>query len=439
MKIEKIKPIPKNMQKLIQKVDLMNYKAQDQHLRFYTYMAKNDKELVRVYVAVKNYRKKWYCKQVIVHGVHSEMCFLKDIKFTTLGGYSVGWYDMGIQKYQNWYEDAEWGTQYDQYFNPWAPIVNLNYIIEHFPEYKYSAIDQYPKQNVLQYLRIYEKYPQTEYLVKAGLSCFATCKSVLRQAGKDKGFRKWLFKHKDEIWEGVYAETALEAYKTGSPIKETQIYLSRKKCFIRDEDTKPIRELFRGKKALERFFSYIDKQHTNERSYRDYILACRELGIDLSEEKNLLPHDFKRWHDIRIDEYHTKKALEDAERKKKLVQDFRTVAEKYLPLQYDKQKDYIAIIAMSPADLVREGDLLHHCVGRMNYDQKMIREDSLIFFIRAKAEPKTPLVTVEYSPSQKKVLQCYGDRDSKPAESILNFVNKKWLPFANKQIKMIAA
>ena len=124
MKIEKIKPISKKMQKIIQKVDLMNYKAQDQHLRFYSYMAKNNKELVRVYVAVKNYRKKWYCKQVIVHGVHSEMCFLKDIKFTTLGGYSVGWYDMGIQKYQNWYEDAEWGTQYDQYFNPWAPIAS---------------------------------------------------------------------------------------------------------------------------------------------------------------------------------------------------------------------------------------------------------------------------------------------------------------------------
>ena len=71
--------------------------------------------------------------------------------------------------------------------------------------------------------------------------------------------------------------------------------------------------------------------------------------------------------------------------------------------------------------------------------KKMIREDSLIFFIRAKATPDKPLVTVEYSPSKKKVLQCYGDGDTKPSDEILHFVNKQWLPFANRQIKRLAA
>ena len=41
--------------------------------------------------------------------------------------------------------------------------------------------------------------------------------------------------------------------------------------------------------------------------------------------------------------------------------------------------------------------------------------------------------------TEKKVLQCYGDHDSKPTEEILDFVHKKWLPYANRQIKQIAA
>ena len=274
--------------------------------------------------------------------------------------------------------------------------------------------------------------------MKAGLSYLATCKSVLRQAKKDKRFRSWIFQHRTELWESVYADTVLEAYKTGKPIRDTQNYLARKKSFIRDDANKPIRELFKGK-ALERFFSYIDKQNTDECCYRDYLRACEYLGIDMTEEKNLLPHDFQRWHDIRIDEYRTKRAMEETEKIKALMEDFRKVAERYLPLQYDKKKDYLVFIAMSPFDLVREGEDLHHCVGKMGYDQKMIRGESLIFFIRAKEAPDKPLVTVEYSPKMKRVLQCYADHNARPNQQIMNFVEKQWLPFANRQIKKLAA
>ena len=96
------------------------------------------------------------------------------------------------------------------------------------------------------------------------------------------------------------------------------------------------------------------------------------------------------------------------------------------------------IIAKSPADLIVEGKTLNHCVGRMNYDQKFVREESLIFFVRNKNEPNKPFVTVEYSLENKKVLQCYGENDHKPNEDILKFVNKVWLPYANRKIKKVA-
>ena len=158
----------------------------------------------------------------------------------------------------------------------------------------------------------------------------------------------------------------------------------------------------------------------------------------MSQDKNRLPHNFKRWHDIRIDEYRTAKALKDKQEREELYAKFASIAEKYLPLQRDKDNTYVVVIAKSPADLINEGEILHHCVGRMNYDQRFIREESLIFFIRDKNTPDIPFVTIEYSLKQHKVLQCYGDKDSKPNEQVLNFVNKKWLPYANKKLKQIA-
>ena len=50
-----------------------------------------------------------------------------------------------------------------------------------------------------------------------------------------------------------------------------------------------------------------------------------------------------------------------------------------------------------------------------------------------------PFVTLEYSLKSKKVLQCYAYKNTKPEEKVLEFVNKKWLPYANKQLKKIAA
>ena len=184
---------------------------------------------------------------------------------------------------------------------------------------------------------------------------------------------------------------------------------------------------------------YIERQNTNFYSYRDYLNACQYLGLDMDEEKNLYPHDFKRWHNIRIDEYRSVKALKDEQERKEFYDKFAAVATKYLTLEYDKKSVYIAIIAQKPSDLTREGELLHHCVGRMGYDQKFAREESLIFFIRTREQPEVPFVTIEYSPSPKRVLQCYGDHDSKPDDCVMEFVNKKWLPYVNRKLKQLAA
>lgn len=439
MKTEKIKPVPQYMLKLTRKAERANPWGNSGYVRFYSYLTKNDGELVKVTVACKNKLNspRWRCKQVIVHGIHSDKCFLKDIVLHFMGNYSVGWFEQGLQKMRKWYESENWGWQDDKYFNIYCPVLNIEYILK-FPEYRYSAIDKYRYTDTFKYLRLYEKYPQAEMLVKFGLSEYATSVQILRKVGKDKRFRKWLINRRSEIHYGrYYVGTLLIAYKTGKPFEKVQELEAEKKSFYRHDGYKSIKQHFKTDKEVTALMEYISAQNTHLSSYSDYISACNYLGLDMSLPKNRFPHDFKRRHDIRIDEYRTAKALKDEEERKELYAKFAAVAEKYLPLQKDDKNAFVVVIAHSPQELIREGNILHHCVGRMNYDQKFVREESLIFFVRNIAEPDIPFVTLEYSLSQKRVLQCYGEHDTRPDDSVLNFVHKKWLPFANRQLKKI--
>ena len=115
------------------------------------------------------------------------------------------------------------------------------------------------------------------------------------------------------------------------------------------------------------------------------------------------------------------------------------MANKYLPLQRDKNGIYLVFIAKSPAELVKEGSALHHCVGKMGYDKKFVREETLIFFIRSAEAPDVPLVTMEYSLKSNKILQIYANGNTRPTEDVQTFIQKKWLPYARRQLKKIAA
>ena len=433
MKIEKIKSIPNT---IIAEIKKRETKI-DGHTRYYAYLTTNDKELVKVTVAVKHHNNKLYCKQCAIHGLRSEKCFVKDMEFTYMGGYQVGWYYDGYTKEPKWYEDGIWYEVEDKYFDMFAPCLNLEFLAK-YDEYKYSAYDLYPYTDILQYLRLYEEYPQAEYLVKFGLSYYVKNKQILKKIAGDKKFQKWLFNNHSALKGNLYyVSTIMKAYKENKPLNVIQAYEEKVKKINADKSLKPIRELFG--KNIYKYIDYTDKKEIGNRTYLDYLNACNYLGLDMSEEKNCFPHDFKHWHDVRIDEYHTAKALKDAEERKSLYEKFSKVAEKYSSLQYDKNDAYVIVIAKSPEELVNEGKILNHCVGKMNYDQKFIREESLIFFVRTKENPTEPYVTVEYSIKSKKILQCYAKGNSKPDAEVTTYINNLWTPYANKVLKKMVA
>ena len=428
-----IKPIPKYIEKLIKRLDDKDLQKTAGQTRFYAYLTKNDGELVKVTVAVKTRYKKWYCKQVAVHGVHSKKCYVKDIAFYYICGYVVDWYKEQIQaKKKDWDYENCWGIASDEYFDPYAPVVNPEYALK-FPEYKYSAADKYNRVNILKYLRLYEKYPQAEMLVKFGLSKIATSRQILNQIGKDKTFRKWIITHRDEIiTNDFYISAILLAHKQNRQLFQIQQFEKLNKKLCSQKDFTPIRELFNTAKLREQFFSYINKQKISFRIYLDYLIACNFLEIDMTQDKNRFPHDFFRWHNIRIDEYSVAKQSPEI-----VLSKFYKVASKYLNLQDTSNPEFLIIIAKSPDDLVREGKVLGHCVGRMGYDAKFMREESLIFFVRNAAQPNMPLYTIEYSLRSKSILQCYGHEHETPKGKISDYITNVWLPHANKQLTKI--
>ena len=435
MKAEKIKPIPKYIKKRIHKLDLKYCPEQKGRTRFYSYLTKNDGELVKVTVAVITRYKTWFCKQVAIRGIDSKQCLVKDMEFHYIAGYQVGWHTEGASKHKPFYEDGKWYTAIDGYYNPYSHPVN-NEFVGKIPEFMYSAYNEFNGDCIIKYLREYRQHPILEMLVKFKLSRFLYSKQIVCKCENDRAFRRWLIKNADAATDGkIYISALLKAYKEKIAIETAQsLELLAKE--LASGAFEPIKAIVG--ENLAKYKDYLIKQNATNRQYLDYVNACNYLGIDMTQPKNLFPKEFRHWHDIRADEYRTQRALHNAEEKKAYYEKFTAVAEKYLPLQRVGKGDYLIVIAKSPAELVEEGNALNHCVGRMNYDQKMAREETLIFFVRKKDTPDVPFVTLEYSLSKKVILQCYGYHDSTPAKEVSAFVNR-WLPYANRKLERIAA
>lgn len=431
-----IRPIPKTIRAQILDLDMWAHPEQC-GVRFYAYLTSMHNELVQVTVAVKNGKRKIRCvKQVVIRGVYSDNALVRDVDFYNGYGYVVSWNTEGYARYRIGSADGKWYSVEYKYFKLNARVINPEYALK-FPEFKYSCLDKYPTINAMDYLRKYLKYPTVEYLVKNGLENYISSTAVLQKAQNDKAFRKWLIQNRKILQDGFYyVKVILRAYKRGTSPKTEQRteIVSRELRNVYNEAF-----LAEYKTEILKLSDYIVEQNTNHSSYLDYYNACTYLGLDMSLPKNRYPHDFRHWHDVRIDEYRTAQALAKEREREEYMRKFADVATKYLPLEFEGNSAFVVLIPRQVSDLVHEGECLNHCVGRMNYDQKMAREETLIFFVRNKDNPVEPFVTVEYSLKTNQVLQCYGYEDTKPDDKVLSFVRKKWLPFANKQVKQIQA
>lgn len=296
-----------------------------------------------------------------------------------------------------------------------------------------SRLDKFLKitkeNRVVQYLRIYQEKRNIETLMDLGLGEWLLPeieklpyhsprttlpelnwkeKSPYKILGLDRNELKLI---KDSGIDYTTAENMKYLRSKGYPISHTLIELV-KKVGYRD-----VERILREERPLMKTLKYLAKQDRNFYYLEDYWRMARKLGLDLDNPVIKWPKDLIAKHD----EVNEKvKWLEQPD----LMQKFADMA---AAMSETFEKDGICIrIAQREAELIREGQTLHHCVG--GYGKNHIQGRS-IFFVRRADEPQTPWYTLQVNLKTGEKIQLHGyenDRNTPIPQEVHDFVNY-WL------------
>ena len=170
-------------------------------------------------------------------------------------------------------------------------------------------------------------------------------------------------------------------------------------------------------------------EHVSERighiatTYSDYLSMRLRLGYDLSNTVYQYPHDLQQAHTEMVLEMN-KDELDERIRDVKtrfgqIQRNYRQLRKKY----FYEDDEYVIRPARSAEEIVMEGRLLHHCVGKDDYLRKHNDGRTYILLLRRKTDPESPHITVEIENNSNEILQWYGSCDKKPNEKKI----QKWL------------
>lgn len=181
--------------------------------------------------------------------------------------------------------------------------------------------------------------------------------------------------------------------------------------------------------SIGKLLQYMDKHCLKKRTllsaldaYVDYLLAAEGVGLDLNNPIFLMPRDFEEKHDQvtaawsavlaerrRKAEAERHAAAEEARRKaqEKFRGRVKSLARRYTYTD----GELLVRPAVNAEEIVREGKLLHHCVG--GYADRHISGATTILFLRRRSAPGRPLCTIEVSGNT--IRQIHGWDDERSA------------------------
>lgn len=313
---------------------------------------------------------------------------------------------------------------------------------------QYSALEEYRKAigkiNPANYLEKYIRMPQLEMLVKLGL--IKTAKriaegnySMVENTEADRidtflGIRKervkQLVKHQgdDRILDIMQIEKRIGKNWTVEQVEQLA------EIGLRSGDAELL-NLIGVQKLLNQVEKYAGCEYGTKCSraenrlkqkaitYLDYLNMRKELGYDMQNTVYLFPKNIEKAHREMVMERDKEKA---DKRIKKTEEKYPLIRKHYRRLRkrfYFKGEEFLIRPARSAEEIVMEGRILHHCVGRDQYLDRHNRGRSIILLLRKKKEPEIPYITVEIEPESLKIIQWYGEEDEKPDQERM----QKWL------------
>lgn len=148
-------------------------------------------------------------------------------------------------------------------------------------------------------------------------------------------------------------------------------------------------------------------------AYADYLRAAEGIGLDLSNPIFLLPKNFEEKHDrvtAAWSEVQAERRQEaDAKRRKEQQEKFRRRLQKLTTRYTYTDGELLIRPAAGAEEIVREGKLLHHCVG--GYADRHISGATTILFLRRRSAPGKPLCTIEMDGNR--IQQIHGWDDER--------------------------
>lgn len=170
--------------------------------------------------------------------------------------------------------------------------------------------------------------------------------------------------------------------------------------------------------SVTRMVNYMKKQEVPPAelavTWSDYLRMAKDEGMDATDDIIRFPKNLKQRHDElveRSEQRADKKRLEQYADLDKQIAGRIPEMKRYF---WENEK-YMIVPAAKCEELMIEGRLLHHCVGRNdNYMQKMADGTSWILFLRRKEEPEKPYYTIEVDMMSDEIIQFYSEFDRQP-------------------------
>lgn len=301
---------------------------------------------------------------------------------------------------------------------------------------KYSCAEMYRGTLFMEYLALYIKHPNIEYLMKSGYKSaieervegnyyWSVRKKIAVDANvnlKSNNLLKILGLNRTEFKTLKGSENRYYEYvrwRREYPDLKPAELLSLAKVFHCEFSTARKLTELTGRKPP-RIAAYISEQDISLRDYEDYLRQCRELRYDMKDTAISFPHNFRAMH-TRCSEILSQ--MQEEENRRKREEKARVFNENYqlrTELEF-RSGEYLVRQPESMEEIVDEGRKLHHCVA--GYAVRHAEGIRHILFIRRVSDPDTPLYTMELSTSGK-VEQVRGLRNCDPTAEAKAFVEQ---------------
>ena len=296
----------------------------------------------------------------------------------------------------------------------------------------WEAIDH---KDMVDFFDLYSRYPVTEYLLKHGY------KSIVHEK-----LERGSVSYGSINWQGKTIESVLrltkEEYRT---IKQNKLdvnsfflhliqHCKERLLGISIQEMSQLSSLTNGLGEIDNLISsfgrymnfrealkYCVKQSQKSKTlnslyiilsdWRDYVSECKKLNMDITDTRVLFPNDLMKAHlnttsQIRYSE--DKALTEKIEARLPDLANF-----------YYQSAQYSIRPAESSFEIVEEGKLLGHCVGR--YAKDHADGKTCILFIRKMEEPEKPFYTVEVTDN--KIVQVRGFKNHTPEDDDMPLVS----------------